>query len=98
MVVIPCVEELIEKLQRIYRKHNIHDVIKQHNTSKNLLVHPKDKRDICQACGVLYAVCCKGCDKSFVDEKVRPFGDRAKKVENKKYIHKNYPKEVNILG
>ncbi|XP_072028416.1 uncharacterized protein [Amphiura filiformis] len=40
MVVIPYVEGLSEKLQRIFRKHKISVAMKPHNTLKRLLVHP----------------------------------------------------------
>ena len=46
MVVIPYVESLTEKLQRIYRKRRIHAAVRPINTLKSILVHPKDKKYI----------------------------------------------------
>ena len=53
MVVIPYVESLTEKLQRIYRKHHIHAAVRPTNTLKSILVHPKDKKDITETSDVV---------------------------------------------
>ncbi|XP_072035701.1 uncharacterized protein [Amphiura filiformis] len=82
MVVIPYVEGLAERLQRIFKKHNISTAMRPTNTLKSLLVHPKDKKDIKQTSDVVYDIPCKGCDKSYVGETGRQFGTRLK--EHKK--------------
>ena len=43
------------------------------NTLKNLLVHPKDKKDITQTSDVVYDIPCKGCSKSYIGETGRQF-------------------------
>ncbi|XP_072048371.1 uncharacterized protein [Amphiura filiformis] len=82
MVVIPYVEGLAERLQRIFKKHNISTAIRPTNTLISLLVHPKDKQDIEQTNDVVYNIPCKRCDKSYVRETGRQFGTRLK--EHKK--------------
>ncbi|XP_072046224.1 uncharacterized protein [Amphiura filiformis] len=78
MVVIPYVEGLAEKLQRIFQKHKISTAMRPTNTLKNILVHPKDKKDIMETSDAVYDIPCKGCDKSYVGETGRPFGVRIK--------------------
>ena len=49
-----------------------------HNTIKNFLVHPKEKREANQMYEVVYDISCKGCDKSYIGETGRTFGTRLK--------------------
>ncbi|XP_072044947.1 uncharacterized protein [Amphiura filiformis] len=44
MVVIPYVEGLAERLQRIFRKHNVTTAMRPTNTLKSLLVHLRTRR------------------------------------------------------
>ena len=74
MVVLPYVESLTEKLQRIYRKNNFHAAVRPSNTLKSILVHPKEKKDITETSDVVYDVPCGGCDRSYVGETDRQFG------------------------
>ena len=46
------------------------------NTPKNILVHPKDKKDITETSDVVYDIPCKGCDKSYIGETGHLFGTR----------------------
>ena len=92
MVVIPYIEGVSEKLQRISWKHKISTAMRPHNTIKNLLVHPKDKREANQRCEVAYDIGCKGCDKSYIGKTGRAFDTRLKehqsdadKVANRKF-------------
>ena len=92
MVVIPYIEGVSEKLQCIFWKQKISTAMRPHNTIKNLLVHPKDKREANQMCEVVYDISCKGCDKSYIGETGRAFGTRlkehqsdAEKVANRKF-------------
>ena len=82
MVVIPYIEGVSEKLQRIFWKHKISTAVRPHNTIKNLLVHPKDKREANQMCEVVYDISCKGCDKPYIGETGRPFGTRLKEHQS----------------
>ena len=70
--------------------------MRPHNTLKKLLVHPKDKLDTTQSCGVVYEKACKGCDKSYIGETGRVLGTRVKKhqkdsekVANRKYTRQS---------
>ena len=92
MVVIPWIEGVSEKLQRIFWKHKIFTAMRPHKTIKNLLVHPKDKREANQMCEVVYGIGCKGCDESYIEEKGRAFFTRLKehqsdadKIANRKF-------------
>ncbi|XP_072025290.1 uncharacterized protein [Amphiura filiformis] len=92
MVVLPYIEGLSEKLQRIFWKHRIATAMRPHNTLRNLLVHPKDKIESNKTCEVVYRVDCKGCDKTYIGETGRAFGTRlkehqkdAEKVKNRTY-------------
>ncbi|XP_072041201.1 uncharacterized protein [Amphiura filiformis] len=77
MVAIPYVEGLAERLQRIFKKHNISTAMRNNQHAKSLLVHPKDTKDIEQTSDVV----CKGCDKSNVGETGRQFGTRLKEYK-----------------
>ena len=66
------------------------------NTLKNILVHPKDKKDITEISDAVYDIPCKGCDKSYIGETGRLFGVRLKehqkdseKVKDTKYTRAN---------
>ncbi|XP_072039396.1 uncharacterized protein [Amphiura filiformis] len=98
MVVIPYVEGLSEKLQRIFRKHKISVAMKPHNTLKRLLVHPKDKVDTIKTSGVVYEIGCKGCDKSYIGETGRPFGVRLKEHQKdaEKSQTENTPEKIEL--
>ena len=48
MVVTPYVSGLTERVQRVFKKYNVDvvmNMMKPHSTLRNLLVHPKDKRE-----------------------------------------------------
>ena len=92
MVVIPYVNGLSERIQRVYKKHNVEAAMKPHSTLRNLLVHPKDKREKLQCSNVIYEIGCKNCDHSYVGETSRLFGVRlsehqteVKKASEKKF-------------
>ena len=92
MVVIPYVYGLSERIQRVYKKHNVEVAMKPHSTLRNLLVHPKDKREKLQCSNVIYEIGCKNCDHSYVGETSRLFGVRlsehqteVKKASEKKF-------------
>ncbi|XP_072046538.1 uncharacterized protein [Amphiura filiformis] len=44
-VVVPYVEGLSERMSRVFKKHGFSTAMKPHSTLRNMLVHPKDKRD-----------------------------------------------------
>ena len=50
--------------------------MKPHCTIRNMLVHPKDKRDPLNTTDVIYSVPCKNCPVSYIGETGRKFGKR----------------------
>ena len=78
MVVLPYVQGTSEKLQRVYRKHNIATAFKPHFTLRKSLVHPKDKRDTTETTGCVYEISCKNCDFTYVGETGRSLATRLK--------------------
>ena len=42
-----------------------------HQTLRNFLVHPKDKREPLQTAEAIYEVPCKGCSQTYISETVR---------------------------
>ena len=62
-----------ESLTRVYRKHKIAVYLKSHQTLphqtlRNMLVHPKDKRDMLDSCNMVYHIPVKNCDSSYIGE------------------------------
>ena len=45
MVTIPYVEGISERITRTFKSFNISSTMKPHCTLRNMLVHPKNKRD-----------------------------------------------------
>ena len=92
MVVIPYIQGVSERIQRVFKKHNIATAMRPYNTLKNNLVHPKDKRETAQTCDCIYEISCKNCNKTYVGEIGRAFGTRlkehmkdAEKVNSRRY-------------
>ena len=75
---IPYVKGLSEQLQRLFKKKNINIYHQPWNTLRQKLVHPKDKVDISRKCDVVYQINCSDCDKIYVGETCRSFGQRFK--------------------
>ena len=78
MVVIPYVEGVAEKIKRAALKYNVATAVCPTNTLKNILVHPKDKKDTTEISDAVYNIPCKSCDKSYIGETGRLFGTRLK--------------------
>ena len=89
MVVIPYVEGVAEKIKRAFVKHNVATAMHPTNTLKNILVHPKDKKDITEISDAVYNIPCKSCDKSYIGETVRLFGTRLKEHQKDSEIIKD---------
>ena len=51
------------------------------NTLKDLLVHPKDKRDEEQTCDCVYEIPCNSCNQVYIGETGRAFGTRLKRAQ-----------------
>ena len=52
---------ITEKLQRDYKKHDIHFFCKGGYTIRNAVVHLKDPLDLEKKCGVVYECKCEQC-------------------------------------
>ena len=68
LVVLPYVSGLTEKVSRVFKKHGYSTAMRPHQTLRNLLVHPKDKRDPLQTAEAIYEVPCKGCSQTYIGE------------------------------
>ena len=92
MVVILYIQGVSERIQRVFKKHNIATAMRPHNTLKNNLVHPKDKHETAQTCDCIYEIPCKNCNKTYVGETGKAFGTPlkehmkdAEKVNRRRY-------------
>ncbi|XP_072039550.1 uncharacterized protein [Amphiura filiformis] len=96
MVVIPYVQGVSERLQRVFKKHNIQTAMRPHNTLKQNLVHPKDKIEATKTCDCVYEIPCKSCKKSYIGETGRPFGVRLKEhlKESEKITERKFTRAV----
>ena len=78
MVLLPYIQGVSEKLQRVFKKHNISATFKPHSTLRKALVHPKDKREPLETTGCVYEIACKNCDFTYVGETGRLLSTRIK--------------------
>ena len=77
-VVIPYVKGVSERASRVYRKYGIKTSMKPVSTLRQLLVHPKDKRERENISECVYEIPCAGCEKKYIGETGRAFGIRLK--------------------
>ena len=54
LVVIPYIKGLSKRLSRTFKKHGFSTAMKLHKTLRNILVHPKDKRNPMQTAEAIY--------------------------------------------
>ncbi|XP_072025262.1 uncharacterized protein [Amphiura filiformis] len=78
LVVIPYVEGVSERIARTFKSYNISAAMKPHCTLRNMLVHPKNKRDPLNTTEVVYSIPCQNCNETYVGETWRKFGKRLK--------------------
>ena len=74
--VIPYVRGVTERLQRVFKKHNISLYPKAGFTIRNAVVRPKDPLDPQEQCGVVYKCQCEICGETYVGETGRSLGER----------------------
>ena len=103
MVVLPYIEGLAQRSTRIFNKHRISTAFKPHQTLRNILVHPKDKRDVGQTSDCVYEIPCTSCDKTYIGETGRLFEtrltehkDEAEKASQKKFTRAQ--RKVSLTG
>ncbi|XP_072051475.1 uncharacterized protein [Amphiura filiformis] len=70
LVVVPYVEGLSQKANRIFRKHGIATAMKPNNTLRKILVHPKDKLDPRSTTDCVYEIPCTNCNHSYIGKPV----------------------------
>ena len=76
MVVLPYVNGVTEKVSRVLKSYNVAAASKPHTTLRNLLVHPKDKRDDHNITDALYNLPCMNCNLEYIGETGRKSGTR----------------------
>ncbi|XP_071948694.1 uncharacterized protein [Antedon mediterranea] len=84
---LPYVEGMTQRLRRTLKQHNINTYITPKNKLRESLVHPKDKIDKDQQCGIVYQVGCHNCKKVYIGETGRALKTRI--IEHKTDVEKN---------
>ena len=79
-IVVPYYSGLSESIKNIGSKYGVEVYFKGGSTIKNLLMFPKDKDPIQKQSGVIYRYQCDrvDCDKEYIGESSRTFGERFK--------------------
>ena len=77
-IMVPYMKGLSESCKNICSKHGIEMYFKEGNTIKELLVHPKDRDNIPQKCGVIYIYKCGrvDCEDEYIGESGRTFAEK----------------------
>ena len=87
MVVLPYVQGVTERMQRVMRKHGIEAPARPHTTLRKLLVHPKDKIEDGKKCGLVYQVACLNCKQVYI-------GETGRKLETRIAEHRKEAEKV----
>ena len=97
LVIIPYVENLSEKATRVFKRHGIATAIRPHSTLRQMLVHPKDKRDPATTTDCVYEIPCANCNRSYIGETGRRFSTRLnehmKETQKMEASKKNYTRQ-----
>ena len=77
-IVVPYMKGLSESCKNICRRRGIEMHFKGANTTRQLLVHPKDKDNILKKSGVIYRYKCGRveCEDEYIGESGRTFAER----------------------
>ena len=78
MVTIQFVKCISGIVQHTRRRHGIATAVKQYKTLRQLLMHPKDKRDVKDMTLVAYYIRCQDCPMVYIGERGMRFGVREK--------------------
>ena len=65
-----------ERVTRVLNSYDIAAASSPHNTIRNELVHPKDKRDQLNTTHTIYEAPCRNCNLVYIGETGRKFGTR----------------------
>ena len=79
--VLPYIQGVTERLQRVYKKHNLSLYSKAGHTVRNVVVKPKDPLEKKEKCGVIYKSECSECGEVYIGETERSLGERAEEHE-----------------
>ncbi|XP_072052031.1 uncharacterized protein [Amphiura filiformis] len=96
LVVIPYVEGVAERANRVFKKHNIATAMKPNTSLRKLLVHPKDKIDPLDKTDCIYEIPCKNCDCTYetgrkLNTRLKEHQKETEKVERGK---KNFTRQT----
>ena len=75
---IPYVEGVSEAVTRVYKRYGVSTTMRPHTTTRNLLVHPKDKVNTEETAKCVYRIPCKNCQKVYITETGRSLGVHTK--------------------
>ena len=79
--------ECTEALAKRIRKAGVAVHLKPTNTIRSRLVHPKDKIDKLDKCGLVYKIDCEDCDAKYVGETGRALNTRLKEHRRPRTSH-----------
>ena len=71
-------ESLSERICRCMKKRGIQCPARAHQTIRKMLVHPKDKVEDLDKCGVVYHIACQSCSQVYIGETGRKLRTREK--------------------
>ena len=77
-IVVPYIQGMGESCKNICRRHGVEMFFKGGRTTKDLLVHPKDRDTILQKSEVIYSFRCGrvDCEEEYIGESGRTFAER----------------------
>ena len=75
---LPYVGQVTDALAKRIRKAGVAVHLRPTNTIRSRLVHPKDKVEKLQKCGVVYQISCEECNANYVGETARALNTRLK--------------------
>ena len=87
----PYIKGTTEPIHRVLNNYNNKVAVKPHQTIDSLFPKPKDPVPKDQACGVIYSIPCKDCDKLYIGETKWKFNTWLR--EHQKAVEQKHPKK-----
>ena len=89
-VILPYISGVTERIRRCMKKRGIQCPARAHQTIRKMLVHPKDKVEDLDKCGVVYNIACQSCSQVYIGETGRQLRTREKdhRTETEKVTNK----------
>ena len=75
---LPYISGVTEKIRRSMKKRGIQCPARPHQTIRKMVVHPKDKIEDSDKCGVVYHLECQSCPQVYIGETGRKLSIREK--------------------